>query len=699
MLLVGIGLFGALTVGQFDLRTQFSHASSLERTVKLTELAGVNAKMVNELQKERGLSTGFVSAKGGQLEAELRAQRLKTDIAVAKFKDALAVTLGPEVGDAFIEMAELLLSYLGSLEEARAGVDSLEFTTQDVIGTYTETIRTAISESASFATGVSDGELTEALLSLSALLWAKDYAGLERAYGTAILANPAETSDKIKRQLRTISSQDDFLNYFVNFATDEIKEELRIEKDSAATKEVEALRLITMSEDPDVRATLAPADWFEAITRKIDEWGVIESHVLEHILERANTIQHQTWMDFYSHGLILVSVVVATLIASAVVYAQLTGPLARVLVPLNALADGDLNVEIPEHRNNEFGQLSQALAKFKENAVQREQMEIKAGEKQAALNFATSRMARALGVLAQGDLRAHVQEEFDPELEQLRTDLNETIRKLDETISAIIPKASKVGKMATDLNVSAEDLARRTENQAATLEETAAALERVSESVKLSAENAEETDKITQKAQSSARSSSEVVSEAVRSMERLEDSSKQISSITSVIDDIAFQTNLLALNAGVEAARAGDAGSGFAVVASEVRALALRSAEAAKEINSLINQSNAQVVEGVTHVRQTGLTLEEIVEQIDQISKLMQETSSSTKEQASALHEINIGVTEMDKVTQRNAAMVDDSKEASFQMTDELRALQSLISQFKITASSADQGLALKQAS
>ncbi|MBP7650287.1 MAG: methyl-accepting chemotaxis protein, partial [Phenylobacterium sp.] len=234
-----------------------------------------------------------------------------------------------------------------------------------------------------------------------------------------------------------------------------------------------------------------------------------------------------------------------------------------------------------------------------------------------------------------------------------------------------------------------DDLSRRTEQQAASLEETAAALDEITATVKKSADGASHARAVVQTAKTGAADGGEIVRQAVLAMGEIEKSSTQISQIIGVIDEIAFQTNLLALNAGVEAARAGEAGKGFAVVASEVRALAQRSAEAAKEIKALISASSTQVGSGVQLVGKTGQALEMLVAQVDEIDGLVGEIAASAKEQATGLNEVNAAVNKMDQVTQQNAAMVEESTAAAHALNGEAVELRRLMGDFRTGADTA----------
>jgi methyl-accepting chemotaxis protein len=235
-----------------------------------------------------------------------------------------------------------------------------------------------------------------------------------------------------------------------------------------------------------------------------------------------------------------------------------------------------------------------------------------------------------------------------------------------------------------EVSQAADDLSKRTEQQAASLEETAAALDEITATVRKTAEGANQARDVVTTAKADAERSGEVVGGAVAAMAAIDTSSRQISNIIGVIDEIAFQTNLLALNAGVEAARAGEAGKGFAVVASEVRALAQRSADAAQEIKSLISASSQQVGSGVDLVGQAGKALERIVAQVTEISGIVIEIAASAKEQATGLAEVNTAVNQMDQVTQQNAAMVEQSTAASHSLAQEAEELGRLVARFEL---------------
>jgi methyl-accepting chemotaxis protein len=295
-------------------------------------------------------------------------------------------------------------------------------------------------------------------------------------------------------------------------------------------------------------------------------------------------------------------------------------------------------------------------------------------------------LAAGLKDLSGGNLTSRLAEAFAGEYEQLRQDFNAAMTRLQETMQTVLTATGGISTGASQISQAADDLSKRTEQQAASLEETAAALEEITATVKKTAQNAKDASTIVATAKTAAESGGQIVSTAIQAMGQIEQSSKQITDIIGVIDEIAFQTNLLALNAGVEAARAGDAGKGFAVVASEVRALAQRSSEAAREIKSLIKASSEHVGSGVKLVGESGQALSKIVSQVIEINSLVSEMAQAAQQQSTGIEEVNVAVTQMDQVTQQNAAMVEESTAAARNLAGETTELSDLIGFFNVGA-------------
>ena len=330
---------------------------------------------------------------------------------------------------------------------------------------------------------------------------------------------------------------------------------------------------------------------------------------------------------------------------------------------------------------------------------ERLRLEAERRESQAHQERLVEALAQALDRLASGDLLARVEIDVHPSFQKLKDDFNNAMGLLDQAMCGVASATDGIQASTDEISAAADDLSRRTEQQAASLEETAAALDEITATVRRSAAGARQAQDVVAGAKTEAERSGAVVGEAVSAMGEIEASSREIGNIIGVIDEIAFQTNLLALNAGVEAARAGEAGKGFAVVAQEVRALAQRSAEAAKEIKALISTSTRQVGSGVDLVGQTGEALRGIVAKVAEIDALIGEISGSAQAQASGLNEVNTAVNQMDQVTQQNAAMVEQTTAATHALKSQSGELVRQVSGFRISASRSPRPVAQRPAS
>ena len=312
-------------------------------------------------------------------------------------------------------------------------------------------------------------------------------------------------------------------------------------------------------------------------------------------------------------------------------------------------------------------------------------------------------VAAALDRLSKGDLTTQIEARFEGGYAQIKDNFNDAVANLRTTLSGIADATAGLMGGSEEIMVAVSNMARRTEQQAATLEETAAALDQVTATVRSTASGAAEASKAAGGAKAEAERSGIIVREAVEAMHGIEEGSRKVTDILAVIDEIAFQTNLLALNAGVEAARAGDAGRGFAVVAQEVRALAQRSAEAAREIKGLIASSRSQVEQGVRSVGATGEALTQLGTLAVQIDHVVSDVARSATEQSTGLGQVNSAVNDMDKVTQQNAAMVEQTTAAAAQLQGRAGELDAAIGRFNLGRSAAPapargQGSAVHQA-
>ena len=384
-----------------------------------------------------------------------------------------------------------------------------------------------------------------------------------------------------------------------------------------------------------------------------------------------------------TRGTVVVQLLIMALGAAAMVWAlrlMLRGvvePIGRLADMMRRMADGDFSevIEGDEH-GDELARMAAVARSFRETAL----------AKQAADQHqqrVVGALSAGLGKLAEKDLEYRIEEAFPESYEELRGNFNSAVQSLAGALGSVRVGAGALSNSISEIRAASDDLAQRNEEQAATLEQTSTAMNEVTLSVRETAQGAANVKAAIAQAQHEAAEGGEVVTKAVAAMAAIDKSSQQITQIIELIDGIAFQTNLLALNAGVEAARAGDAGRGFAVVANEVRALAQRSASAAKDIKELIHTSTEQVSHGVALVGDTGEKLGQIVARVEEMTLLINDIASAAERQAGNLQQVNAAVAEMDRVTQQNAAMVEETTAATRSLADEAGQLAQLVCGFR----------------
>ncbi len=410
-------------------------------------------------------------------------------------------------------------------------------------------------------------------------------------------------------------------------------------------------------------------------------------------------------IDWLAWKIAAISSVVLLLIALVSLWTarRVFAPLQGLSRAIDKLGAGETEVAIPgEARRDDIGRMARSVARLKDGMIEKVRAEGEADRQRATAeterrhteiaqreaaeeqSIVVGEIGAGLSKLSGGDLTYRISRDFPGKYLELRDDFNAAMEQLSEVMTTIAAATSTIHSGSGEISQASDDLSRRTEQQAASLEQTAAALDEITATVKKTADGANHARDVVGKAKSDAEESGEVVKTAVGAMTEIEESSKQISQIIGVIDEIAFQTNLLALNAGVEAARAGDAGKGFAVVAQEVRALAQRSADAAKEIKTLIQTSSGQVAQGVDLVARTGDALNRIAGQVAELDGIVRDISGSAQEQATGLSQVNTAVNQMDQVTQQNAAMVEETTAAAHHLSAEARSLSSMMARFEL---------------
>jgi len=460
---------------------------------------------------------------------------------------------------------------------------------------------------------------------------------------------------------------------------------------------------------------LSVEQWSPTSVGKLSLAFGIATAALDAAKEQAAAQSATAWHDLIMQVVFLVA---ACLLAGGMMFfvsRHVTGPLGAIQGAMLKLAGGDFEVVLPGlDRKDEIGAVANAVERFKVLAVDKARNEADAAmarqkaeadrhaeaarvEAEAQAKVAAERakateeqahafrtLGAALGHLADGDFTIRLADDIPQAYAEIRDDFNRAIGRLHETIHAVADSTREVSNAAGEISTATTDLSQRVEEQAASLAETSASMEEISATVQTNAKNAQQANELTSSTQGVADRGGKVVAEAVTAMSRIEESSRQISDIITVIDEIARQTNLLALNAAVEAARAGDAGRGFAVVASEVRSLAQRSSEAAKNITDLIAKSSDRVKEGVGLVNRAGTALGEIVASIKQVAEIVASIATASAEQSTGLGQISKALAQMDDVTQQNSALVEENTATAKTLQQQSHDMQTRIATFKL---------------
>ena len=416
-------------------------------------------------------------------------------------------------------------------------------------------------------------------------------------------------------------------------------------------------------------------------------------------------LQARVWRQALVSGGIGLAFMLGIGCLSAWLMMRLSYRLTSLSSAMAQLASGDSEARLPVVQgDDEIDHMTQSVQVFQDAARRRAHLEAETeasrqrvealrgatdserAEREHELRHITEALAVGLEKLSSGDLSHRVDAEFGLGLDKLRVDFNQSLEQLGRTMREVRENAETIKVGAREIASASGDFAERTERQAASLEETSASLNEITVSVKSAAENAAAARKVINQRMKDAETSGAVVREAVEVMGAIENSSQQIAQIIGVIDEIAFQTNLLALNAGVEAARAGEAGRGFAVVAMEVRGLAQRSADAAREIKTLIQSSNQRVAQGVSVVGRNGQALETIAKQIAQMNGDVAAIADRAREQSSSLQQLNVAVADMDHSNQSNAATVEQTTAAARSLAQQTDLLAEAIGRFRLDA-------------
>ncbi len=666
-LLIAVPMLALMIIGGLKVFGDFRDYMGARKTLVTTNEALVIADLVHYLQVERGQSVGYLNGGSAEFKDKLSKTRVKVDEDIRLTHD----------------LARSILASNMNLSEIRANVDNHTIKGREVKLAFSQAIKALLDEAAVELLHQQNSKLVNISSGVVALDLAKEAAGKQRAAGLAVFAEDGGS----------LKDYHDFVAYGaaefeqLHRAQAVLSEYIPGLDLEAHAAEIGLKEVIykAEAEGPNVtRAYINASQWYALATEWFDYMHEIEEEMAHILLAKAEKSRNAALTGVIIDSvLILISGCVCLALGMSLLK-TFNKQIGTLQDDLDRLARKEFDFEPAyAHAETEVGNLSRSMDVTRKSLKDAERI---LNDKERDRVTVIENLSAHMQMLANRDLTCTIHSAFPSEYETLRESFNNTLGTLATSLEQVVQASASIQSGASEVSQAADDLSHRTESQAATLEETAAALEELSVSVTSSAEGARRVEGIMVDARKEAESSGVVVQNAVNAMHEIQQSSDTIVKIIGVIDDITFQTNLLALNAGVEAARAGEAGRGFAVVASEVRALAQRSADAATEIKELIGESSRQVTQGVDLVGSAGDALNKIVDQVNHISQLVSDIANGSSEQSTGLNEINMGVTQLDQVTQQNAAMVEETTAAGHLLASDASALAGMVQDFQLPA-------------
>ncbi|MFV8870747.1 methyl-accepting chemotaxis protein [Serratia fonticola] len=601
------------------MKTRINTERQMDVIVQLTAIARGAGDVVHELQKERGMSAGYLGSGGGQFRAELADQRKLTDAAMATFSQLLAKTDRRALEGIDTSAIQLFNDQTQLLSEVRNNVSNLHTAAPQAIGFYTKTIAQVLDFVGGIGHLTTSGKIGQELSAYYSLLNLKEQSGIERALLSGVFSSDRFGDEQFRQLSDVVGKQEAWLSATRRFSTAEQAAALDGALRSASASDALKFREIAIDKVTTGGFKVNPTDWFKAQTLRIEVLRQLENQTADtlqkHAAELSRTARSE-WITFLCISLLSLAVALAiAIVVARSIHLQLQGTLKTI---------GEME-----------GDLTQRLS-------------VPGSDELSALNHA----------------------------------YNQSIENIQHIVKEIKSGSEVLHHASGDIAAGNQDLAQRTDEQAASIVETAASMEQISTAIAQTADNAREAEQLTLAMERDVMQANRVANEASQSMTEIRNSSEQISRIVASIDDISFQTNLLALNAAVEAARAGESGRGFAVVASEVRNLSQRCAKEASQIRELINQNMEKIAEGVARVSASGIALKAAADNSGLMKQYVSDIAQAANEQSLGVGQVHLALNQLEQVTQQNAALVSQAASASQVLDNQAAAMTQLVNRF-----------------
>jgi methyl-accepting chemotaxis protein len=692
-----------------ELLDRRSIAADMDAIGVVAQAAPMIAAVVHELQRERGITVGYIDSREEALNTAMRNQRPLTDKVLAAWDQRVAEYERAYPGTKFAKNLDIAKKRLTELPKLRQAVDGSNTDSQKVMETLVTGVAGLLNVVDAMSEMTEAGQIIHQSQALVAVMRRKEYTAQGRGWGMIGFGSGQFIPQMYQAFTRSMNLADAFAVIFARVATPAQVEFVNKSIDASARDAVTKMRqAAALSPYRGNAGNVTVADWMAASTKYIDGLKTAEDRLLNDFATTVQVVASEARWGFWSLLMVLLGLLAVTCAVCWFVVRSITRPVGQLVDTMAALAQGQNDIEVPgAERGDELGHMARAVLVFRDAAIEKTRLEAASADAQQAAEVERKRneaakaaaaaqvqhvvdaLGEGLEQLAKGALTYRITSEFADEYKKVQDDFNSAMAQLQETVGAIVLSVREVSNASGEISTSTTDLSQRTEEQAASLEETSASMEEISATVKQNAENAQQANQFASGTRQVCDRGGEVVAEAVKAMSRIEESSRKISDIIGVIDEIARQTNLLALNAAVEAARAGEAGRGFAVVASEVRSLAQRSSQAAKDIKDLIVNSSGQVQEGVELVNRAGTSLNEILASIKKVADIVSGIAAASAEQATGLEQVGKALNQMDEVTQQNSALVEENAATAKTLEQQARAMDERVAFFHIDGNAA----------